>query len=40
VALVTRVNFSNSLILIATIVLAFVNWAVVAGRNTANRIKQ
>ena len=30
VILVTRVDFGQSLILIATIALAFVNWAVVA----------
>jgi APA family basic amino acid/polyamine antiporter len=35
VALVTRVNFSNSLILIATIVVAFANWAVVAHKNSS-----
>jgi len=33
--LVTRVDFGQSLILVATIVLAFVNWAVVARRGAA-----
>jgi amino acid transporter len=33
--LVTRVDFGQSLILIATIALAFVNWAVVARRRAA-----
>jgi hypothetical protein len=31
--LVTRVDFGQSMILIATIALAFVNWAVVARRS-------
>jgi amino acid transporter len=35
VILVTRVDFGQSLILVATIVLAFVNWAVVARRSAA-----
>jgi amino acid transporter len=35
VILVTRVDFGQSLILVATIALAFVNWAVVARRGTA-----
>jgi len=35
VVLVTRVDFGQSLILVATIALAFVNWAVVARGNSA-----
>jgi len=35
VVLVTRVDFGQSLILVATIVLAFVNWGVVARRSVA-----
>jgi APA family basic amino acid/polyamine antiporter len=37
VILVTRVDFGQSLILLATIVLALVNWAVVARRGSASR---
>jgi hypothetical protein len=32
VVLITRVDFGQSLILVATIALAFMNWAAVAGR--------
>ena len=35
-ALVTRVDFGQSLILIGTVALAFVNWVVVARRSTAS----
>lgn len=36
--LVTRVDFGQSIILIATIALAFVNWAIVARRRLAARV--
>ena len=35
VVLVTRVDFGQSLILVATIALALVNWAIVARRSAA-----
>ncbi|MFZ0998362.1 MAG: hypothetical protein WAO17_09205, partial [Candidatus Sulfotelmatobacter sp.] len=35
--LVTRVDFGQSLIVIATIALAFVNWAAVARHNSARQ---
>ena len=37
VILITRVDFGQSLILVATIALAFVNWAVVARRKAAGK---
>ncbi len=37
VILITRVDFGQSLILVATIALAFLNWAVVARRSSAGR---
>jgi hypothetical protein len=38
VLLVTRVDFGQSLILIATIALALLNWAIVARRTHTTRL--